>query len=245
MNTVGLVRQAFYPGVLVPEVVAGSAGVRAGLQPGDLIVAVNGQRLPPSEQAVGALVYTVKRSTGQEVRLQVQRGDEVLSLAVVPEASRDGSGRIGVQLTPNAIQYQERADSVWEGAILAGKEFAFLLGTVMDGLRQIVTNFAQTADRVSGPVAIVAVGAEVARTNAAGLFQFSAIVNLNLAVVNLLPLPALDGGYLVLLAVEAVRGGKRIPTEVEKAIMSSGLLAFLGIGLFLIVRDSINLGFLP
>ena len=57
------------------------------------------------------------------------------------------------------------------------------------GLQQIVVNFAKTADSVSGPVAIVAVGAEVARADATGLFQFAAIVNINLAVVNLLPLP--------------------------------------------------------
>lgn len=163
---------------------------------------------------------------------------------MLPEAGRDGTGRIGVQLTPNAVQFQERADNLLQGAVLAGREFSFLLGTVLDGLWQILTDFARTADRVSGPVAIVAVGAEVARTNTAGLFQFAAIVNLNLAVVNTLPLPALDGGYLVLLAVEALRGGRKIPVEVEKAIMSSGLVAFLGIGLFLIVRDSINLGFL-
>lgn len=57
------------------------------------------------------------------------------------------------------------------------------------GLQQIVFNFAKTADAVSGPVAIVAVGAEVARADVSGLFQFAAIVNINLAVVNLLPLP--------------------------------------------------------
>ena len=52
---------------------------------------------------------------------------------------------------------------------------------------------------MSGPVAIVAVGAEVARVDSAGLFQFAAIVSINLAVVNALPLPALDGGYMALL----------------------------------------------
>ncbi len=69
--------------------------------------------------------------------------------------------------------------------------------------------------QVSGPVAIVAAGADIAKTDAAGLFQFCAIVNINLAVVNLLPLPALDGGYLLLLAVEAARG-KKLPEQVEQ-----------------------------
>lgn len=75
------------------------------------------------------------------------------------------------------------------------------------GLTQIFTNFSKTAESVSGPVAIVAVGAEVARADISGLFQFAAIVNINLAVVNALPLPALDGGYMALLLAEALRGG--------------------------------------
>ena len=74
------------------------------------------------------------------------------------------------------------------------------------GLQQIVTNFSKTAEGVSGPVAIVAVGSEIARSDLSGLFQFAAIVNINLAVVNALPLPALDGGFLALLVYEAVRG---------------------------------------
>lgn len=74
------------------------------------------------------------------------------------------------------------------------------------GLQQIFTNFSKTAEGVSGPVAIVAVGSEIARSDLSGLFQFAAIVNINLAVVNALPLPALDGGLLALLFAEAVRG---------------------------------------
>ena len=84
--------------------------------------------------------------------------------------------------------------------------FANLDCFVLAGLQQIVTNFQKTAEGVSGPVAIVAVGSQIARSDLSGLFQFAAIVNINLAVVNALPLPALDGGFLALLLAEAVRG---------------------------------------
>ena len=60
----------------------------------------------------------------------------------------------------------------------------------------MATNFASTVENVSGPVAILAVGAEVARSNSPGLFQFAALININLAVVNILPLPALDGALV-------------------------------------------------
>jgi RIP metalloprotease RseP len=102
----------------------------------------------------------------------------------------------------------------------------------------------QSAEKVSGPVAIIAVGAEVAKSSAEGLFQFAAVINLNLAAINLLPLPALDGGTLALLLVEAARGGRRIPREVEQSITSSGVLLVVMLGLFLIVRDTLNLDFI-
>ena len=93
---------------------------------------------------------------------------------------------------------------------------------------------------MSGPIAIISVGAELARNDLANLYQFAAIVNINLAVVNTLPLPALDGGYLFLLLVEAARG-KKLPQEVEQAVMSSGFLLLLTLGVGLIIRDTINL----
>lgn len=71
--------------------------------------------------------------------------------------------------------------------------------------------------------------------------QFAAIVNLNLAAMNALPLPGLDGGYLALQLAEAVRGGKRLPQQLERGIMSSGFLLLTATGLFLIVRDTLNL----
>ena len=116
-----------------------------------------------------------------------------------------------------------------------------LAGTVLNGLKQIVTNFGAMSGQLSGPVAIVAAGSEVLRADSAGLFQFAAIVNINLAAVNILPLPALDGGYLFLLAVEAVRGGRKLPAAVEGGIMASGFLLLTALGLGLVVRDTINL----
>lgn len=71
--------------------------------------------------------------------------------------------------------------------------------------------------------------------------QFAALVNLNLAAVNALPLPGLDGGYMALQLTEALRGGRKLPQDVERGIMSGGLAFLTATGLFLIVRDTINL----
>nr|XP_029123012.1 LOW QUALITY PROTEIN: probable membrane metalloprotease ARASP2, chloroplastic [Elaeis guineensis] len=239
--TVGLPVQETLPGVLVPDVRPGSAAARDGLRPGDVILAIDGAP-PPS---VSDLVDIVKMNPKRSVAIKVARdGIRSLELNVVPDESSDGTGRIGVQLSPNFRLSKLRPRNLAEATTFAGKEFLGLTSTVLDGLKQTFLNFSQSAGKVSGPVAIIAVGAEVARSSSDGLFQFAAVINLNLAVINLLPLPALDGGSLALLLVEAARGGRKIPREVEQRIMSSGILLVVMLGLFLIVRDTLNLDFI-
>ncbi|XP_052146521.1 membrane metalloprotease ARASP, chloroplastic-like [Oryza glaberrima] len=245
--TVGVPVQAQLPGVLVPEVIPGSAAARAGLLPGDVILSVPGLAPDPS---VPVLVDLIKASPNKDVSVIVSRtgpgpGDRrSIDLTVVPDTSVDGTGRIGVQLSPYFRVTRVHPNNLAEATVLALREFTALSATVLDGLRQTFLNFSQTAEKVSGPVAIIAVGAEVARSSAEGLFQFAAVINLNLAAINLLPLPALDGGTLALILLEAARGGQKIPREIEQRIMSSGILVVLMVGMFLIVRDTLNLDFI-
>lgn len=74
----------------------------------------------------------------------------------------------------------------------------------------------------------------------AGLYTFAAIVNVNLAVINMLPLPALDGGYMLLLGIEAARG-KKLPEAAEAIFQAAGLLLLLGLGGVLLVKDTLNI----
>jgi membrane-associated protease RseP (regulator of RpoE activity) len=241
--TVGLVEQEYFPGVVVPDVIANSAAARAGIVAGDVVTAVNGHKLlRVREASVFELVDTIKANPNRKLNFSIQRGSATMILGVVPDKALDGSGHIGVQLSANRRPHKMKADNLADATVKATKEFSRLLATVLDGLSQVFFNFAQTADKLSGPVAIVAVGAEVARADSAGLFQFAAIVNINLAVVNTLPLPGLDGGYLALIALEALRGGKKLPYGIEQGIMSSGVLLLLALGVMLMVRDTINLG---
>ena len=74
------------------------------------------------------------------------------------------------------------------------------------------------------------------------LFQFGALISVNLAIINILPLPALDGGQLLLLMVEGLRG-KPLPNKLQEWITQTGLVLLLSLGLFLVVRDTVNLAF--
>ncbi|KFK42853.1 hypothetical protein AALP_AA1G047400 [Arabis alpina] len=245
--SVGLPVQESFPGVLVPDVKSYSAASRDGLLPGDVILAVDGVALTESEfgsDSVSKVVDVVKRSANRNVLLKVNRKNEDFDIRITPDKSVDGTGKIGVQLSPNVRFSKVKPKSVTETFSFVGREFFGLSYNVLDSLKQTFLNFSQTASKVAGPVAIIAVGAEVARSNTDGLYQFAALLNLNLAVINLLPLPALDGGTLALILLEAVRGGRKLPLEVEQGIMSSGIMLVLFLGLFLIVKDTLNLDFI-
>ena len=241
--TVGVAVLEPSAGVAVPKVSPGSVAALAGLQSGDSIVAVDGTRLG-IQGAVDDAVARVRSAAGKTMRLSVVRGNDTKEFAidVVPAPSPDGSGgRIGVQLATRGVNRHDVARTPGAVVRAASREYKRLGGAVVGGLKALVTDFGHAASRVAGPVAIVATGAEVARTDDAGLFTFAAVVSLNLAVVNLLPLPALDGGYLALLIVEAARGGVKLPRDVEATIMASGLLALMAAGAVLVVRYTLNL----
>jgi RIP metalloprotease RseP len=186
------------------------------------------------------LVSTIKAHPNDQLTFTLQRGEQVLQLPATPTAGRDGKGAIGVSLLSHTFIKHTKPANIADAFAMTGAEFNRLGSTVLNGLKQIFTNFSSMSGQLSGPVAIVAAGSEIARTDVAGLFQFCAIVNINLAIVNVLPLPALDGGYLMLLLLEAVRG-KKLPDGIEQGVMASGLLLMLMLGVGLTIRDTLNL----
>lgn len=241
---VGIPEQFEYqPGVFVPEVISqDSPAAQAGIRSGDIILAVDGQELGASETAIKSLMEAIREHPNQPVPLKVLRGDRPLELTVTPAAGEDGVARIGVQLTPNGnIAKYRRPTGVLEVLNLAAEQFQNTFVRTVQGFVMLITNFSAVASQVAGPVKIVEQGAGLAASNASSLFPFTAIISINLAIINILPLPALDGGQLVFLLIEALRGGKPLPNRIQENVMQTGLVLLLGLGVFLIVRDTTQL----
>ncbi|HEY9826574.1 MAG TPA: RIP metalloprotease RseP [Stenomitos sp.] len=230
-------------GVMVPQIAAdvSSAAAQAGLQAGDVVIRANGQPLGTGDAAVQQLMAEIKAHPNQAMSLEVQRQEQLLSLEVVPKVGEDNVPRIGVRLAPNGTVIRKHAQSL--GALLgsASSEFQRVVLLTVQGFAQLILNFQDAATQVSGPVAIVAMGADIARTDVSRLLQFGALISINLAIINILPLPALDGGQLAFLFIEGLRG-RPLPSEVQNGVMQTGLFLLLGLGMFLIVRDTANLG---
>ncbi|MBF2022744.1 MAG: RIP metalloprotease RseP [Hydrococcus sp. C42_A2020_068] len=238
--TVGI--QDFRAGVAVPQVLpeTASVAVKAGIQAGDIIVSVNGRDLGASPDAITSLRETIQNSPNVPLNLIVQRGQETLALTVKPELGSDGKGKIGVMLSPNVGT--RRPQGIGEVLVLSADAYQNLASLTAKGFWQLISNFKENAEQVAGPVKIVEYGANIARNDAGNLFQFAALISINLAIINILPLPALDGGQLVFLLVEGLRG-KPLPRTIQEGIMQTGLVLLLSLGVFLIVRDTANLAF--
>ena len=104
----------------------------------------------------------------------------------------------------------------------------------------LVTHFGETAGQVSGPVKIVEMGASLAKQGGSSLFLYTALISINLAVLNSLPLPMLDGGQFVLLLLEGLRR-KPLPEKFQMAFMQSGFVLLVGLSVVLIVKDTSQL----
>lgn len=239
---VGLPELQPQPGVLVPQIAAdvSSAAAQAGLQSGDVVIGVNGETLATGDVAIQSLMSAIKNSPNQPIRLEILRESQTLSVSVTPQVEADQVPRIGVRLAPNGTVVRKKATSISNLFGAAATEFQRVVLLTVQGFGQLISNFQETANQVSGPVAIVAIGADIARSDLSRLLQFGALISINLAVINILPLPALDGGQLAFLLVEAFRG-KPLPNEVQQGVMQTGLFLLLGLGMFLIVRDTTNL----
>jgi regulator of sigma E protease len=169
---------------------------RAGIAAGDRIVAVNGEKI----ESWMHFVQVIRVSADKQVTIAYERNGVPGTVAVVPEFdAKANRGVIGV--TPVITNYRPGPG---EAAFLAVKQTAAVTATIFTGLVQMIIG--QAPADVAGPIGVAQMTGQVAQLGFLPLLQFAAFLSINLGLINLLPVPVLDGGHLVTLAVEAVRG---------------------------------------
>ena len=229
------------PGVRITKILEPNAPAAiSGLQAEDVVLSANGIKFDTSLTTLDRFQSLIAKNANEKVDLQVMRGEQLIDLTVMPNGAV-GKGKIGVRLDFTGKPHRRAVRNLGEAFDSATQSFERLVVMTVQGLRQLATNFQNTASQLSGPVAIVAMGSELVKSDAAALFDFTAIISINLAIINILPLPALDGGQLVFLAIEALRGGKPLPEEFQNNVMQGGLVLLLGLGVVMIFKDSFNL----
>jgi membrane-associated protease RseP (regulator of RpoE activity) len=233
------------PGVQIADIRTDvtTAASQAGLQKDDVVLEINGKVLGPEFEAIEQLRQEISDHPNQRLPLTIKRGDTVLAepIQVMPQLDeKSQTGKIGVSLKHHGSIVRRHLNNPLAVVNTAAKEFQRITVLTVQGFGQLVTQFGQVADQISGPVKIVEQGAKLARNDASSLLTFGALISINLAVINILPLPALDGGQLVFLLIEGLRG-KPLPRRLQEGVMQTGLMLLLGLGVFLIVRDTSQL----
>ena len=226
------------PGVLVVQVQPGGAAARSGLRAGDQILSLNDQPLAAGQRGVAAMVRDVKAAPEQPIRVERKRGDATFTVELIPD-DQQGTGKIGAQLA-NISGEMRPVRNPGELVLTTGSQFSQMLQQTVRGYAGLLTNFRATAGQVSGPVKIVEMGAQLSQQGGSGLVLFSALISINLAVLNSLPLPLLDGWQMMMLAIQSVRG-RPVSERIQMAFVQSGFLLLVGLTLVLIVRDTSQL----
>lgn len=225
---------------VVDSVTAGGAAAAAGLKGGDTVRTIDGRPV----KAWDDMVEVVGASAGREIAMGVKRGDDTLTVRVTPVATRvpigvrdTTVGRVGVAVRQSAIG----RDDVTFGAALkdgwrwtAGSAFA-IVGIVRGLFARSVS-----MDTLGGPIAIARTSVEAARDGLATLLMLTAFLSINLAVLNLLPIPVLDGGSIVINILEAVRG-KPFSMRTRANVLRVGLVMLLLIFVVVMKNDILRL----
>ncbi len=215
--------RAYIPAV-VDSVVAGRPAERAGLQKGDSIVAVNGTPVRMWTE----VTERISASAGQELTLEVIRGGGPVTIRVTPELRADTSdigtleqvGRIGAGSTRNV----QRESLSLVGSAVAGWNETVDKGTsVIRVVAGLVTGKVSVS-QLGGPITIGRVSVEAAQYGFQTLLSLIAFLSINVAVLNLLPIPILDGGQILLNVAEGIKG-KAFTARTREYIMRAGLVA--------------------
>lgn len=223
---------------VVGQVVAGGAADRIGLQPGDLVISADGVAMPLWMDWVDY----VRERPGQAIELQFQRAGELLSAQIVPESIEDESGatigRVGVavelpEMPPELLRRFDRGPVQALGASLerTGELVTFTLSSIKKMLVGLIS-----PKNLSGPITIAKVATASAKSGLEAYISFLALLSVSLGVLNLLPIPVLDGGHLMFYFAELL-AGRPVPEKIQALGYQVGLFLVLGIMILALYND--------
>ena len=218
---------------IIGNVVEGSPAYEAGLEAGDRIVKINNKSI----HIFRDISVYLQLHTGEEIELFYMRDSEKTTVSITPQLTEDGYYMIGIGHTG-----YEKA-SILENIKYSVFEVRYWIDSTISGLRMLIGG-SVGVDELSGPVGVVNIVDSTYRQTKSGgallvfvnMLRLAILLSANLGVMNLLPIPALDGGRIVFLIAELIRG-KRVPPEKEGYVHLAGMVFLLGLMAFVMFND--------
>lgn len=229
-----------------------SPAAEAGFMPGDEIVAINGEEI----MGFGALLNHVAQHGQSQIDFTVERGGALLDISATPRVmDPDGDGpaqaRPLLGLTHNDDRAQYVGVNPVEAVGLGAAQTWMIVASTFTYIADVVTG-RQSGEHIAGPVGIMQQSGQIAESAldqpdgtlfgrlgdlAFSLLQWAAILSVAVGIVNLLPIPILDGGHLMFYAIEALRGGKPLPPMAQEWAFRAGALVMMTLFLFATWND--------
>lgn len=214
MDALGL--DLWRPQPRIEKVIEGGAGQRAGLQDGDLVAKLDGQ---PVVDGIG-FIEAVRAAPGKTLQVEVMRAGRPVSLSLQPENDGNGRGVIKAMVAqaPEMVTVSSGpfeaiargAERTWDTSVMTIK----MIGKMITGEASL--------KNVTGPITIADYAGQTARIGLVSYLQFIAFISISLGVMNLLPIPVLDGGHLLYYSVEVLTG-RPLPARVGEFAQRAGV----------------------
>lgn len=218
--------------VQITEVSQGSPAQKGGIQIGDIVKQVNEQEI----KGVQNFQNLVKENLENDMRITVLRGSEEVSLTLTPRVNPpEGEGAIGVGLVETVMKRYPWYLAFWQG--LKSVYYATLMSVI--GLATVLQGLllgGRVSGDVAGPVGIAVLTGQVTKLGFVYILNFAAILSLNLAIINAIPFPALDGGRLLFLLIEKIKGSP-VSQKVEQIVHGTGFALLILLMIVITVRD--------
>ncbi|TNH05530.1 sigma E protease regulator RseP [Testudinibacter sp. TR-2022] len=235
-TALGMVPKSGKVDLTVSKITNNSPAAAAGLRVGDKIMTVNGEVL-----SWQALVQTIGSHLNQPLLFEIERHQQRLSISITPEVNKEGNAYIGFSPTFEPLAQQYRTELKYDilSALQQGLEKTAELSLVIVKLVGKLLSGDISLNNIGGPISI-AQGAGISLDSGLVYYlSFMALISVNLGIMNLFPLPVLDGGQLVFLALEAIRG-KPVTEKVREIFLRIGVALLLMLTIFALFNDIIR-----
>ena len=214
-------------GILVEDIQAGSPAEVAGIKSGDFIEGFGGS---------GEFISYIDSRRGESVELKIRRDGEEKVVSIVPrEVTREGEGALGVVIAEAGIPPHSLFESLARGL----RTSLEIMVAVLAGLTRIIATIFSEGKLVEGfvgPVGVFGIASQTMKSGFMFFVQLLGLISLNLAMLNVLPFPALDGGRFLFILIEKIKGSRLSP-KVEAAFNAAGFILLISLILAVTVRD--------
>ncbi len=222
------------PSAKIGEAAEGKPAYTAGLKGGDTIIEINGNKVENWED----VHYYISTSEGEKVALKVKRGDELLDFSIAPEIVKDTDvlGNEVERRLIGIVNSRDPADVVIknfgliESISLGASQTIDYTVLTYKGILKMIMREIPIRENLGGPIMIVQMTGEFAQKGILHLLNFTAIISISLGVINLMPIPILDGGAIIFFLIELIKGK---PISLKKRMVAQQIGMFLLIALML------------